>query len=59
MKTGLDLAKEHLRFNLSDICRTKHPEIHNVSHALYLVVESLERIERRLEKLELPPAKAD
>ena len=57
MKTGLDAAKEHLSYNLTDAARIAEPAIHNLSQAVYFVVESLERIELRLARLESAQAK--
>lgn len=56
-KTGLAAAREHLKYNLTDTAAKTQPAIHNLSQALYLVVDSLERIERRLAQLESLPAK--
>jgi hypothetical protein len=57
MKTGLDAAKEHLKYNVTEGARLSQPAIYNLSQALYFVVESLESIEHRLARLDSPPAK--
>jgi hypothetical protein len=51
-KTGLEAAKHYFADNLTDAYQLRDPQGWNISHGLYFLAESLQRIEQRLDLLE-------
>jgi hypothetical protein len=52
MKTDLEAAKHYFKDNLTESYKQHNPQGWNLSHGLYFLAESLQRIEDRLAALE-------
>jgi hypothetical protein len=52
MKTDLDAAKHYFNDNLTDSYKRHDPQGWNLSHGLYFLAESLQRIEDQLNAIE-------
>jgi hypothetical protein len=57
MKTGLQAAQYYFNDNLTEAYRLRDVHGWNLSHGLYFLAQSLERIERQISELHdaLPP----